>query len=58
MSKESCEERRTPPARLDHKFQQPIVEELPQQKPQSVPERIDATREDISGISDANDDAL
>jgi hypothetical protein len=57
MTEESSEERRMPPARIDHEFQQPMVEELPQGTSQFVREGVDATQEGTHRIIEADDDA-
>jgi hypothetical protein len=46
MSEAEAEERLTPPARIGHEFQEPIVEELPQRTPAPVREPIDAAQRD------------
>jgi hypothetical protein len=48
MSEEELKERPTPPARIDHEFQEPIVEELPQRTPAPLREPIDAAQGDSS----------
>jgi hypothetical protein len=48
MSEEESEERRTPPARIGHEFQKPIVDELPRQMPDPAGQRIDAAKGDSS----------
>jgi hypothetical protein len=48
MTEEEPEERPTPPARIGHEFQEPIVEELPQRTPAPPREPIDAAQRDRS----------
>jgi hypothetical protein len=48
MSTEEPEERPAPPARIGHEFQEPIVEELPQQPLDPPGEPIDAAQGDNS----------
>jgi hypothetical protein len=48
MSEEESEERPTRPAWIGHEFQEPIVEELPQQTPDPPRELTDAASRDSS----------
>ncbi len=56
MSEEEPEERPTPPARIGHEFQEPIVEELPQRTPSPLREPIDAAQRDSSENKNGVDD--
>jgi hypothetical protein len=48
MSEEESEERGTPPARIDHEFQKPIVKERPRETLGSARESTDPAKGDKS----------
>lgn len=55
MSEQEPHERPTRPARVGHKFQQPIVEERPQRPRQAACEHNEAAEGDISEAGDGAD---